>query len=119
MRNRGRHFANRVHTRQMREILTVSAGLQSRLAGLLGSTLAALALEQQPKDQSGLEKNDGQGGDQLQTILLPQGRLTKLHNTASRQQALSDFPSLQFPPIVDWCSEGHQGRIDAFSRLTS
>ena len=63
-------------------------------------TLAALMLEQQPRDHGGLTQDCGNQCGELPAIGFQDRRLAKPHDAARRQGIFADAPALQLAPVI-------------------
>src|SRR6476646_6020725 len=106
MRDRTGEFAQNGHAHQMRELLALKRSLSLGLP-------ASPALNQNVPDKDGLQRDDRRDGDDWPAILIPNGRLAKVHNTARRQLGFADAPALQFPAVINRRSEQYRWRIDS------
>src|SRR4029077_4453752 len=70
------------------------------------------ALKQNITDKNGLKWDDRRDGQDRPAILLPHGRLTKVHDALVRQPSLADAPPLQFPAVIRRRSEPYGWRIE-------
>src|SRR6266480_6531886 len=93
MRGRAGQFTEQGDAHQMRNLLSLKGSFS------LGFPPTA-ALKQNITDKNGLEWNDRRDGHDRPTIMLPNGRLTKVQDAPVRQSSLADAPPLQFPAVI-------------------
>src|SRR5882672_336325 len=88
------------------------------LKGSLSLGLSATsALKKNVTNKDRLQWNDRRDGNDRPAILIPDGRLMKVHDAARWQSGFADAPALQFPAVIGRRSEQHRWRIDGAWRL--
>src|SRR5690348_9129005 len=85
----------------------------SHIKQRLLSISSPISLNEQTHNQKGLRDDEHSNADDAPAILLPCGRNSVFHNTASREITLRKSPSLQLPPVehVDTGSRRFQHNV--------